>query len=221
MYNLYKEYYQWFKERLTPINHKTIIELGSGGGFIKEIIPHAITSDILLLPTIDKHFSALSIPFKNNSVDAFVMVNVLHHMKNVNKFFLEANRCLKRHGKILMIEPANTPWSRFIYQNFHHEPFSPSGRWSFTRGGPLTGANGALPWIIFRRDRKKFEKKFPTLNIVTLRTHTPLRYLISGGFTYAQLLPLWTYPIVCLIETMLSPLNNLVGMFYSIEIQKR
>lgn len=111
LHNMYQDYYLWFKKQLTPIKQKTIVELGSGGGFIKEIIPNAITSDILRLPNIDKRFSALSMPFDKNSVDAFVMINVLHHMKNAKKFFSESNRCLKKNGKILMIEPANTLWS--------------------------------------------------------------------------------------------------------------
>lgn len=220
LHNLYYEHYYWFKRRLTPTNGKTIVELGSGGGFIKEVIPNAITSDILNLPAIDKQFSALLMPFKKNTVDAFVMINVFHHIKNAKRFFLEADRCLKSNGKILMIEPANTLWSRFIYQYFHHEPFDTRADWKFKKGGALSGANGALPWILFIRDRKRFEKEFPRLHIVNIRPHTPVRYLISGGFTYRQLLPSWTYRLVRRIESLLSPISKFIGMFYSIEISK-
>ncbi|MBK8443443.1 MAG: hypothetical protein IPL35_08515 [Sphingobacteriales bacterium] len=52
-----------------------------------------------------------------------------------------------------MSEPANTAWGRFFYQNFHHEPFQPeAASWEIPSTGPLSGANGALPWIIFKRD---------------------------------------------------------------------
>jgi hypothetical protein len=33
--------------------------------------------------------------------------------------------------------------------------------WSFPAVGPLSGANGALPWILFERDRARFEREFP------------------------------------------------------------
>ena len=59
-----------------------------------------------------------------------------------------------------MIEPWNNPWAKWVYQNLHHEPFDPNAGWTLPASGPLSGANGALPWILFERDRKKFEQHF-------------------------------------------------------------
>jgi hypothetical protein len=57
-----------------------------------------------------------------------------------------------------MIEPWVSTLSRPIYTRLHHEPFNPDAKdWSFPDTGPLSGANGALPWIIFQRDRHHFE----------------------------------------------------------------
>lgn len=219
--NLYWEYYEWFRDRITPANERVVVELGSGTGFIKEVIPDAITSDILPLPNIDKTFSALAMPFKASSVDAFIMFNVLHHLKNVKQFFLEAERCLVSGGKILMIEPANTLWSRFIYQQFHHEQFNPKGTWKIRSRGPLSGANGALPWIVFFRDRAKYMKLYPHLHIVTIQYRTPLKYLLSGGLSHPQFVPSWTYPIVDVVEKLTAPLHRYLAMFMSIEIVKQ
>ena len=119
-----------------------------------------------------------------------------------------------------MVEPANTPWSRFIYKNFHHEAFDTKSPWELTEGGPVSCGNGALPWIIFRRDRNIFEREFPRLRIVHIRNHTPLRYLLSGGLTLRRLVPSFTYPAVKAIEYALSPLRNTLGMFQTIEIEK-
>jgi SAM-dependent methyltransferase len=172
-------------------------------------------------------------PFEEASVDAFLMLDVLHHIHKPRTFFKEALRCLKKGGKIIMIEPANTLWSRFIYKNFHHEPFDVRAAWELARrpvlrretrgqehGGRISQANGAMPWIIFTRDRKIFEKEFPSLKIVRIRNHTPLRYLLSGGLTLRQLLPSCTYTSIKVIEYLLSPLDNLLGMFQTIELQK-
>ena len=198
---LYIDVYTQFKNSIPDINNnKFLVELGSGGGFIKEVIPDVITSDIIELPDIDMHFSALNMPFENNTVDAFFMVDVLHHINNTRTFFKEVNRCLKSGGKLIMIEPANTLWSRFIFKNFHHEPFDYSGGWELTNTGPLSSANAAIPWIIFYRDKKIFEKEFPYLKIVQLKPHTPFRYLVSGGVSLKQLLPSFTYNIIKGIE---------------------
>lgn len=221
LHEVYKYYYKILYHALTDKNKKgQIIELGSGGGFIKKFIPHAITSDILKLPKIDMQFSALDMPFKAKSVNAFVMIDVFHHINDVEKFLSEANRCLKKNGQIIMIEPASTPFGKFIYKFFHHEPYVAHAPWHFATTGPLSGANSALPWIVFIRDKKKFKKKYPTLKVEKLEAHTPFRYLLSGGFTVRQLLPNSFYPIIVRLEKLLSPYNHYLGMFYTICITK-
>ncbi len=217
---LYADFYTQFRNAVSEPEKKALVELGSGGGFIKEIIGNVITSDILELPNVDKVFSAFDMPFEENSVDAFFMFDVLHHITDSRAFFIEALRCLKVGGKVVMIEPANTLWSRFIYKNFHHELFDPQGRWGLEEAGPLSQGNGAIPWIIFSRDRKMFESEFPSLRIIRMRNHTPLRYLLSGGLTLHQLVPSFTYPLVKAAECLLSPLNNWLGMFQTIELEK-
>ena len=218
--NLYAEFYNQFKKSVLGFEKGLLVELGSGGGFIKDIIGNVVTSDILDLPNVDKVFSSSRMPFNDGGVDAFFMVDVLHHITDPRAFFTEALRCLKIGGKVVMIEPANTLWSRFIYKNFHHELFDPDGKWTLEEAGPLSQGNGAIPWIIFCRDRVIFESEFPSLRIVRMRNHTPLRYLLSGGLTLRQLVPSFTYPLVKAVEYLLSPLNNWLGMFQTIELKK-
>jgi SAM-dependent methyltransferase len=217
---LYIDFYKEFGNVITEPETKVLVELGSGGGFIKEVIEGVITSDILELPNVDKVFSALDMPFEDGSIDAFFMFDVLHHIAEPGGFFKEAIRCLKPAGKIVMIEPANTLWARFIYKNFHHELFDPKAQWGLEEIGPVSHGNGAMPWIIFSRDRRIFEKEFPELRIVRMRNHTPLRYLLSGGLTLRQIVPSFTYPLIKGVEFLLSAVNNLVGMFQTIELEK-
>ena len=218
---LYVEFYNQFKKSISgDLKAKAVVELGSGGGFIKEIIPTTITSDIAISRNMDVQFSGLKIPFRRHKVDAFVMFDVLHHISDVRLFFKELNRCLKIGGKIVMIEPANTLWSSFIYKNFHHEPFNPSGGRGFQKNGRLSSANGAIPWIVFCRDKQRFKKEFPSMKILNLKIHTPFRYLISGGVSMRQLLPSFTYGIFKGLEIILSPLNKYSGMFLTVELEK-
>ena len=220
--NLYTSFYKKFKNSLSNLTRdRKLVELGSGAGFIKDVIPDVVTSDVFKIPNIDLVFSASRMPFKNNSVDRFFILNVIHHIQNPESFFNELNRCLKRGGKLIAIEPANTSWGRFIYKNFHKdERFDTRGGWNLRSNKPLSDANGAMPWIIFVRDRRKFEKLFPHLKILRIQTHTPFKYIISGGVSFREFLPGWTYPLIDLIEKLVSPLNNYLGMFYTIEIEK-
>lgn len=196
------------------------VELGSGGGFVKEILPSVITSDVLILRNLNICFSGEAIPFKDESVDVFFMIDVFHHIKQPRLVLNEMERCLKPGGKILMIEPANTLWGRFIFQNFHHEQFNPKAGWCIEGDGPMSDANGAQPWIVFSRDRDQFLKEYSSLRINRFRCHTPFRYLLSGGVSMRQLLPDFAYPLLQAIEFVLSPLNPLIGMFCTIEVEK-
>ncbi|MBI3312893.1 MAG: class I SAM-dependent methyltransferase [Candidatus Omnitrophica bacterium] len=217
---LYADFYRMIKNSVPDIESKFCVDIGSGAGFIKEFIPHVVTSDVVDLPHVDRCFSAVNMPFEDRSVDVFFLIDVFHHLPDGLAALKELNRCLKPGGRIVMIEPANTFWGRIIYQNFHHEDFDLNGGWQLKGKGRLSSANIALPWIFFVRDRKKIEQEIPALRLKKMTAHTPFLYLFSGGFTMRQLLPSWAYPIAKGFEFLISPLNPLLGMFYFIEIEK-
>lgn len=215
---VYADFYSEFKNAKIPSGK--IVEIGSGAGFIKEIIPKTITTDVIPGPDIDKVLVGDKLPFNNHNISAFFLLDVLHHIKDPEKFLNEMSRCLKKNGKIIMIEPYNSPWGRFIYQNFHHENFDPGSCWKIKGKGRLSDANVAIPWIIFIRDRVIFQKKFPKLIVKRVSPHTPLRYLLSGGLSKPQILPGTMYPVIKFTEKMLSPFNKYLGMFVTIELEK-
>jgi SAM-dependent methyltransferase len=144
---VYLDFYEMFRDAVPGgAEGKRLVEIGSGGGFIKEVIPNVTTSDVLDLPEVDMVFSALQMPFEDESVDAFFMIDVLHHLKDSRNFLKEAQRCLKTGGVMAMVEPANTLWGRFVYTHLHHEPFDVSEGWGLRRGdcslrptGPFRG----------------------------------------------------------------------------------
>jgi len=220
MRELYLEWYTFFKKSFAGLPEGKKVEIGSGGGFLKEMIPEVITSDVLPLATNDMTFSALAMPFASGELSAIVMIDTFHHLPDCEQFLKEAERVLTIGGKIIMIEPANSCWGRFIYKNFHHEPFNPKGDWTFPFSGPLSGANGALPWIVFNRDRDRFENEFHSLKLIKIWNHTPIRYLFSGGFTMKQLMPDFMYSPIKWIEKILSPMHAF-SMFTTIVIEKR
>lgn len=221
LHQLYLEWYGLFKQKAATLPKGHLVELGSGGGFVKEIIPEMLTSDVLELPGLDYVFPGENMPFENNSVAGIFMIDVFHHIPQPALFLKDAERVLVPGGKIIMSEPANSAFGRFIYRNFHHEPFEPKGGWEIPATGPLSGANGALPWIFFERDREKFEKEFPLLKIENIKYHTPLRYLLSGGVSKKQLLPNFTYGFIKGLENILLKISPQISMFVYIEISRK
>jgi SAM-dependent methyltransferase len=215
---IYDEWYQAIGAALPP-GEGPFLELGSGPGFLKEVIPGVITSEILDLPGVDVVLDGQELPFRSHTLRGIVMIDVLHHLSQPRRFFAEAARCIGPDGVIIMVEPWVTPWSRFIYRRFHPEPFCPDAvAWEFPPGGPLSGANGALPWIIFSRDRSQFEREFPEWQIRKIEPGMPVRYLLSGGVSLVSLNPVWTFRLWQLLENLLKPLMKHLAMFTRIEL---
>jgi SAM-dependent methyltransferase len=204
-----------------PVGTGGVLELGSGAGFLDHFIPDLITSDVLPLPHIDHVIDAHALPFESNTLRAIVMTNVFHHLADPRQFLREAGRCVRPGGSIVMVEPWNTAWSRFIYSRFHHEPFVPEAReWQFQSTGPLSGANGALPWIVFHRDRNDFELAFPEWQVASVSLSMPFRYLLSGGLSHVALMPTWTFPMWQWVEKQLSGWNMHLAMFARVLLRR-
>ena len=199
-----------------------VLELGSGGGFMSESIKGLITSEVFYCRNVAVIADALALPFAPASLRAIVMIDVLHHLPDVRRFFREAERCLRPGGAILMVEPWVSRWSKLIYTKLHHEPFLPEApEWSFPSTGPLSGANGALPWILVQRDRAVFEREFPRFEISTVQPMMPFQYLVSGGVSMRSLAPGWSCRFWRLLEAVLRPWMKDWGMFAFIALRKR
>lgn len=218
---IYAEWYQSLVGAL-PDGPGPVLELGAGAGFLAGQAPNLITSDVFRCPGIAAVLDGQQLPFGEKVLRGIVMTNVLHHLPQVERFFAEAERCLRPGGVVAMIEPWVTPWSRLVYTYLHHEPFAPDAQeWRLAAGGPLSEANGGLPWIIFARDRARFEDRFPALRIAVIQPMMPVRYLLSGGVSMRTLTPGWSSSAWRAAENFVAPLNAQLGMFARIVLVRR
>ena len=224
---LRKIYEEWYRELIASIPEPgvcagQVLELGSGGGFLKELLPECATSEVFTCDGVDMALDARALPFSDHSLRAIFMIDVFHHIPDVMKFLREAERALAPGGVIAMWEPWNTPWSQLIYKKLHCEPFKPdAATWSFPSAGPLSGANGALPWIVFERDKDRFTNEFPHLELVRLELDYPFSYLLSGGVSMRGLLPGISFQPLRWGEQALKPLASKLAMFSFIVLKKK
>jgi SAM-dependent methyltransferase len=216
-------YRDWYADILlhVPLSAGKILEIGSGPGFLCDLVPDLITSEVFWCNGVKLVTDARRLPFANGTLRAIVMTDVLHHVPSPKLFLSEAQRTLVPAGRIVMIEPWVSPWSKFIYSRVHSEPFRTEATdWGFPPTGPLSGANGAMPWLIFHRDRAQFEHQFPGLRVLTIKPMMPFRYLASGGVSLRSLMPRWTYEFWRGLEQLLSPVMSQIAMFALIVVER-
>jgi SAM-dependent methyltransferase len=218
---IYEEWYEALAASL-PAGHEPVLELGSGAGFLAGHVPGLVRSELFLTPGIDLVLDGLALPFAAGALRGIAMTNVLHHLPRPLTFFAEAARAIRPGGVVAMIEPWVTPWSRWVYTHLHHEPFLPEAtEWEIPSGGPLSGANGALPWILFQRDRDRFERAAPEWRLRSITPIMPFRYLVSGGVSLRTLAPAASYPLWRGLESALSPLSGRLAMFAHIVLDRQ
>jgi SAM-dependent methyltransferase len=197
-----------------------LVELGSGGSYLKDLEPALITSDVVA-GVADQVIDARQLPFADGSVKALFLTHVFHHIPDVRAFFAEAQRVLVPGGVISMIEVAHTPFARFFFKNFHHEPYRDEYReWSFAQTDSMMDSNQALSWMVFDRDRARFEQQYPGLKVETPAFLPWLAYLLSGGVTMRHLVPGFMNGPIRGMEHLLSPLASACALHWHLCVRK-
>jgi SAM-dependent methyltransferase len=218
--SLYAEHYRELARCLAGAPEGPVVEIGSGGGFLKEVLPQTVTTDLQPEPHLDRVMTAERLDFPDGSVAAILMLNVFHHLPDPRVFLREAARVLKTGGRIVLIEPANTWLWKRLYRLFSEEPYHEDADWGFPPAGRFSGANVPQAWIVFERDRQRFETEFPALRLRKQRHHTAFLYLLSGGIWFRGLVPSWSFPFFRRIERLLRPAMPLLASQTTFWIEK-
>jgi hypothetical protein len=85
----------------------------------------------------------------------------------------------------------------------------------------MLSANQALAWIIFKRDRKRFEELFPELIIERVQYLPWISYMAAGGVTRKSLAPRPLLPVLKAIDAVTTPLRPAGALMWHITIRKR
>ena len=198
---LLKKRFNWMKKYISK--KRTVIELGSGNGFIKKYLgKKIITSDLKTHQNIDYKFDMnnLKLPKKlKKKVNVFILNHSLHHCKDPLELIRIMKDNLKKNGFILINEPEISFVFKFFLKIFNHERWdldvSKSNQKNFWLQNNATGR------ILFK---KNFENKFLKKNFYVVKNQLNefLIFLNSGGNSVNS-------PHIKLSETNLNLLNKL------------
>lgn len=220
--NFYHECRKW-DERFFAGTQGKRLEVGAGSSIMKEFYPDVLTSDIKPLPFVDLVAPGESLPFPDGTLRAIYGINVFHHFPDPAAFLNEAMRVLTPGGGVVLIEPYYGLFASWLFPRLHEsEGFDPEmPDWvNHEQSGPCSRVNQALSYIVFRRDRARFQQQFPHLELLLDRPHTHLRYLLSGGVNFRQLLPERLSFLAGWAEAAVSPLNRWLSLQHTVVLRK-
>jgi len=224
---LRRHYVRWYRECL-PAYEATknmpglVVEIGSGGGFLDQFIPELVKTDVVPTANCERVLDAMHMDFEDGEVKNLFLIGAFHHIPVPTKFLQEAQRCLRVGGRLVMIEPTNNPFQRFLAKHLdHYEHYDDKiPEWIDTTWTRMSGANLSLAWVIFFRDRDRFAREFPTLRLKRVRYHTFLSYILSGGMSYRSFLPGFAGPVVDLVEALSAPFMKHLATAMTLDLVK-
>ena len=199
------------------------IELGAGIAPMRDSYSEVLATDVVYGSHLDRVLNAEDMELDDCSVRVLFGQNCFHHFPHPDQFFNELDRVLVPGGGAILLEPYYGPFATFLFKRlFWTEGFDKAyPSWETPVIGPMNGANQALSYIVFVRDRVEFERKHPTLKIVHQELDgNYLKYLLSGGLNFRQLCPDAMGTFVDFVQWCLSPLNRWLSLHHVVVICK-
>ena len=204
-------YEEWFRDLLSCVEgREPVVELGAGPGFLGEFRPGVIATDVHLSPWVDVVADGCALPFRDGSVGAVIMTDVLHHLPHPLDFLREMSRVLRPGGRVAMIEPWISPFSFLVYRYLHHEdcslrvdvanPFGASAKRA------LEG-NAAIPFLLV----KQVGRRWDSMDLRQARAFVGIPYLATFGFKRTRPLPTFVLRAARSCEWIARPLVKLLA----------
>jgi SAM-dependent methyltransferase len=198
-----------------------MVEIGCGPGFLEEFIPELVKTDSVPNPFAHKTMDAMQMEYPDASLRAIYAIGVLHHLPTPRRFLGEAARCLKPGGRMVLVEPSKNYPRRILKFLNHYEHFDDTVEsWDNPLAANMTGANLALPWVIFIRDRLRFDSEFPSLRIKSIHYHDFIAHFLAGAMRFRNLVPRPVVPSVFAFERMLEPFMERLGTMMTVDVEK-
>src|SRR5580693_6737792 len=119
---VYRGFHERIAARLDRSVPGLVVELGSGMGSIKEVIPDCVTTDLFPNPWLDRQENAYRLGFADGSVSNLILFDVWHHLRYPGTALHEFHRVLTPGGRLILFEPAASWTGQLAYGLFHHEP---------------------------------------------------------------------------------------------------
>lgn len=219
---IYMNYFELAKANINDVNSSKILEIGSGPGLIKSVIPNCITSDLFFNENLDRIENVYQTNFKSGELSDIIMIDVFHHIKHPLIALNELNRVLNKNGKLIMIEPSMGFLPRIIYKLFHKEPNAFNYKISEETDRSKINmeeyfAAQSYPYRIFYKNEINFKKYF---KLHYLNLFSDFAYLGSGGFGYNQFYPNTFYKYIKLIDNYLSKFPKIFAARMIVVLEK-
>lgn len=223
--DVYRGFYEAIAQAALPAEAGFTVELGSGLGNIKTVLPHCITTDIFANPWLDRVENAYHLSFEASQLGNLILFDVWHHLEHPGTALAEFARVLRPGGRLILFEPAMSWLGRMVYGLCHHEPLGLGAdvQWhapaTFDAGEQRYYAAQGNCWRTFVGG--EFDSELSAWHRVAVKRLSALSYIGSGGFRGPQLYPDALGGIIGAAEKILDWAPSLFATRMLVVLEKR
>ena len=221
----YRDFHRRIAAHLDRNLSGKIVELGSGIGNIRDVIPGVVRTDLFPNPWIDQVENVYRLSFADGELSHVIMFDVFHHLRHPRTALQECRRVVQPGGRVIIFDPYVSLAGRIVYGALHHEPialtepivpdapasFSPEVDQYYAAQGNATRIfwGGAHPeildgWEVIARERIG---AWP--------------YALTGGYSKPQLYPGFLYGALSLIDQAVSMVPAVAALRALIVLRRR
>jgi SAM-dependent methyltransferase len=222
---IYFDFYRIIARHIPQEKKGLIVEIGSGTGNIREVIPACLRTDLFPNPWVDKVENAYGLSFPDSSVAVMILFDVFHHLRYPGTALDEFHRVLVPGGRIIIFDPFISITGEIVYGLFHHEPignskkiewFAPE-RWR-PEHDTYYASQGNVTRVFFGKEFASFLHQW---RIVARELFAAFSYIASGGYSGPQLYPQCFYPLAKAADKILNALPRLFATRSLVVLEKK
>ena len=212
----YRDFHRRIAAHVDPGVPGTIVELGSGIGNIRDVIPDCVRTDLFANPWIDQVENAYALTFGDGTVSHLILFDVFHHLQHPRTVLDECRRVLAPRGRVIIFDPYVSLAGRLVYGPLHHEPIGfgepivPDAPASFDRvAHAYYAAQGNATRVFWRHDAADIVDGW---EIVARQRIGAWAYALTGGYSKPQLYPAALYPAVKVFDRIAELIPALLAL---------
>lgn len=221
---IYRDFHVRISSLALPAEAGITVELGSGIGNIKEVMPHCLRTDLFPNPWLDQTENAYQLSFADKTVANIILFDVFHHLKYPGTALREFSRVLIPGGRVIIFDPCMSLVGLVVYGLMHHEPIAirepiawlaPNG-WTPDQDS-YYAAQGNAYRVFWGRQHTELLQGWKVLKRQRM---AGLSYVASGGYSKPQLYPDSAYGIMRGIDRLCDLVPQLFATRLLVALEK-
>lgn len=202
-----------------------IVEIGSGIGNIRDVIPNCLHTDLFANPWLDQVENAYDLSFADGEVSHLILFDVFHHLEHPGTALREARRVLAAKGRLIIFDPYISATGRVVYGPLHHEPIGDDR--AIVADAPSTfdphhhgyyAAQGNATRVFWKHHAPEMLAGW---DVIARERIGAWAYALTGGYSKPQLYPAAFYPLVRGFDTVAEMVPGLLALRALVVLQPR